>query len=302
MRHVLEVRDDRARGRHARRVLVVGDLLDLEAVALLRVSHAEVGPLDHVGDGEEGVVHLERLEDALAHELLPGLARLELDQVPGRGVHHVVVEEDGPWRFLRLHELQLGKELPPRVRRLVPDQIVAGDARAVREHVAQGYGGVQEVVVELDRRHRLAHRLIPRQLPFLDQQARGHGREKLRVRGNLVEGFRREGELLAVVAVAVPLREDQLVPDDDGDADRGDIPVLQRLTHPGVEALELCRGIAVRRLGREASRECEDEASDEESARRVARVHGSSPSRSRSLGCLILHHPVIVRSATPLSP
>jgi hypothetical protein len=270
MGHVFEIRNDGAGRGHARRVLVVGDLVDLEAVALLGVGDAEVGPLDHVGYREERVVHLERLEDALADKLLPRLARLQLDQVAGRGVHHVVVEEGRPRRLLGLHVPQLVEELLARVGRLVPDRVVPGDARAVGEHVAQRHGRVQGVVGEPDRWDGLADRLVPGQLPLLDEETRGDGSEELRVRRDLVERVRSEGELLPVVAVAVAFREDELVADDDSDADRGHVPVLERPGHPGVEVLELRRGIGVRSLGRETTGESEGEERDEQGARAIA--------------------------------
>jgi hypothetical protein len=281
MGHVFEIRNDGAGRGHARRVLVVGDLVDLEAVALLGVGDAEVGPLDHVGYREERVVHLERLEDALADKLLPRLARLQLDQVAGRGVHHVVVEEGRPRRLLGLHVPQLVEELLARVGRLVPDRVVAGDARPVGEHVAQSHGRVQGVVVELDRRDGVADGLVPGELPLFNEETRGDGREELRVRRDLVERVRGEGELLAVVAVAVALREDELVADDDAHTDGGDVPVLQGPGHPGIEVLELGGRVALGGLGlNELDRgQYEDNRCDKQ--RFPKHFHGAFPSAER---------------------
>src|SRR5262249_51346685 len=81
------------------------------------------------------------------------------------------------------------------------------------------------------------------QLAFLDEEARRDGGEEFRVGRDLVERARRERQLRAVVAVAVPLREDEPVADDDPDADSRDVPVFERLAHPPLEVLQLlCRG------------------------------------------------------------
>src|SRR5262249_33885982 len=73
--------------------------------------------------------------------------------------------------------------------------------------------------------------------------------EEFRVGRDLVERARRERQLRAVVAVAVPLREDEPVADDDPDADSRDVPVFERLAHPRVEVLQLRGRGGVRRLG-----------------------------------------------------
>src|SRR5262249_44533464 len=94
-----------------------------------------------------------------------------------------------------------------------------------------------------------APRFRPGRLPFLDEEARRDGGEEFRVGRDLVERARRERQLRAVVAVAVPLREDEPVADDDPDADSRDVPVFERLAYPRVEVLQLRGRGGVRRLG-----------------------------------------------------
>src|SRR3712207_9051823 len=56
-----------------------------------------------VRSGVNGVVHVQRCEDPFADELFPGLTGLQLDQVPGGGVHHVVVEDRKSTRLNSSH-------------------------------------------------------------------------------------------------------------------------------------------------------------------------------------------------------
>src|SRR5439155_5644655 len=143
---------------------------------------------------------------------------------------------------------------------LVPDRVVARDPGAVREHVADRDRGVQLVVVELDGRHELPHRLVPVQLALLDEQAGGDGGEELRVGGDGNRRPWRERQLLPVVPEAVAAGEDELVLHHDADPDPGHVPVLHDLLHVGVEVLELLREGRVRRTpgGRGAAGEGED--------------------------------------------
>jgi len=133
------------------------------------------------------------------------------------------------------------------------------DARAVGEHVADGHGRVQEIVVEVDPRDGLAHRFVPRQLPLFHQQARGNGGEELRVRGDLVERAGRERKLRAVIPVAVAFRENKPVADDDADTDPRDVPVLDGPGHPRVEVFELRGGFAVQGFGGETAGDAKEE-------------------------------------------
>src|SRR5207247_10471232 len=77
-----------------------------------------------------------------------------------------------------------------------------------------------------------------------------------------------EVDLLAIVAVAVTLGEDELVPDDDADADARDVVVLQRLGHPGIEVLELGRGVVLGSLRRQTGGNGEEH--EKESAHEAA--------------------------------
>src|SRR6266545_6862443 len=138
-------------------------------------------------------------------------------------------------------------------------EVMPRDARAVGEHVADGHGRVQEIVVEVDPRDGLAHRFVPRQLPLFHQQARGNGGEELRVRGDLVERAGRERKLRAVIPVAVAFRENKPVADDDADTDPRDVPVLDGPGHPRVEVFELRGGFAVQGFGGETAGDAKEE-------------------------------------------
>src|SRR5260370_374231 len=105
-------------------VLIIGNLVELEGVALFPVRNAVVGMLRHVGDREASRAHSERREDPLAHEIFPALPGLQFDNLACGRVHQVVVEKRLPHRLLGLQVLQLLKQLLPRKRRLEPDQIV----------------------------------------------------------------------------------------------------------------------------------------------------------------------------------
>ncbi len=259
VRHVLDAGDDGAARGHAVDVLVVRDLVELEGVALLGERHAGLRLLDHLGDREGRVGHLQRAEDPFPDEILPALAGLELDHVPDGGVHQVVVEEGLAQGRAGLEELGPVEQLLAREVGLVPDRIVARDAGPVGQHVAEGDRVVEQVVVERDGRDGRPDRLVPGQLAFVDQHAGGDGREQLGVRGDLMERRRGIGQLLAVVAVAVALGEDELVADDDADADPGGVPVLEDLGHVGVEVAELLDDILARGLGQEPGRREEEE-------------------------------------------
>jgi hypothetical protein len=70
-------------------------------------------------------------------ELLPGLAGLQLNQVPDGREHQVVVQERRAHGLFRLQIDQLLEELLAREVGFVPDGIVPGDSGAVGQHVAQ---------------------------------------------------------------------------------------------------------------------------------------------------------------------
>ena len=243
MRHVFDVGDHRAGRPHALLFRVVRNLVQLERVAALGEGHADVWLLQHVGNREDGALHVQGQQDLLAHELGPWLARRELDRMADAGVHHVVVKKNLARRCLRLEVFQPVEQLFRGVVRLVPDGIVARDAGAVGQHVAQRDRIVQEAVVEVDCRNGFADWLVPRQLAFFHEKSRRDGREQFRVRGDGVHRLRRNRQLLLVVAVAITLGEHELVIDDDADPDAWRVPVFQGLLHERIEARELSRDI-----------------------------------------------------------
>ena len=106
VREILDVRNDCSAGRDAVGVFVIRNVIELERVTPLRVADAVLGLFHHLGNRVAGRSHVERLEDAFADELLPRLARLELDHVADAREHQVVVEERLAYRFLRLEILQ----------------------------------------------------------------------------------------------------------------------------------------------------------------------------------------------------
>ncbi len=93
LRHIHDVRVDRASGCDTDRIAVVRDLIQLGVVAPLRIRDARFRRLEHVRDGEGRAPHAERREDAIADEVLPRRAGEQLDGVARTRVHHVVVEE-----------------------------------------------------------------------------------------------------------------------------------------------------------------------------------------------------------------
>src|SRR5882672_1184185 len=247
VRHVLDIRNYRARGSHPLGVLVVGDLVQLKRVALLPERHSVVRILHHVGDRIGGRAQVQRLEDSLPHKLLPRLSGFQFDDVPGSGEHQVVVQERFAHRLLRLEVFQLFEQLLPFEIRFEPDRIVPGHTRPVRQHVSQSNVVIELVVVELDRRDGLAHALIPTELSFLYQHPRRNRGEQFRVRSDLAQRRRSEGQLLLVVPVPIPLDENQLVIDYDAYTNPRRIPILQDLFHVGVEPLQLVRDLPVLR-------------------------------------------------------
>src|SRR5215469_7359096 len=60
---------------------------------------------------------------------------------------------------------------------------------------------------------------------------------------------------MAIVAVAVALGEDELVVDDNADANSGRVPVFQQLLHVGIEAFELFGDIELLRANREGTQQ-----------------------------------------------
>src|SRR5882724_7869862 len=64
----------------ARYVLVVRNSVKLKRIAPLGKPYAEFGTLQHVGNAVTGGVHLERIEDPLLNELLPGFSGLQFNQ------------------------------------------------------------------------------------------------------------------------------------------------------------------------------------------------------------------------------
>jgi hypothetical protein len=129
------------------------------------------------------------------------------------------------------------------------------------------------VVVEADAGNGVADGLVPGELAFADEHACGSSGEQLGVGSNLAKGVGREGQFFVVVAIAVAFGEDQLVIDNDADADAGRVPVLEGLLHPGVEALEF--GVDV--LGLRVQERAEDrgekqrEAEEPQGAKRAVR-------------------------------
>ena len=98
-------------------------------------------------------------------------------------------------------------------------------------HVAHSNRAIEIVVVELDGRDVLPDRFIPIELAVVDQHTGRDRSEQLRVRRDWLRGRWRERDLLPVVAIAVPLGEDELVFDDHAHADAGHVPVLEHLRH-----------------------------------------------------------------------
>ena len=117
------------------------------------------------------------------------------------------------------------------------------DARPMRQHVAQSDRVVQVAVVELDRWHGLLNRPVPGELSFFDQHSRRDRCEQLSVRCNCEHRLRRNGKLLLIISKPVPLREHELVADDNTHADARRIPVFQSLLHKRIKARELLRHV-----------------------------------------------------------
>src|SRR6516225_1893034 len=102
---------------------------------------------------------------------------------------------------------------------------------------------VELVVVKLNLRHRPAYRLVPCEFSFFHKRSCRYRREQFRIRRNRLHRLRRERQLLLVIAIAVALGEHQLVSDNNSYADTWRVPVLQRLLHVSVKALQLLRNI-----------------------------------------------------------
>ena len=135
VRQFINIRNDRARGSHAFRVLVIRNLIKLEGIPLLAERYAIVGLLQHVGDGVASRAHAERCENSLTHEIFPPLSGLHFNDLSRRRKHQVVIKERLAHRLLRLQVFQPLEQLFARKRRLEPDQIVPRHPCAVRKHV-----------------------------------------------------------------------------------------------------------------------------------------------------------------------
>src|SRR5215813_2262605 len=116
----------------------------------------------------------------------------------------------------------------------------------MRKHVPKSNGVVERVVVEPDRRNRLANGPLPGELAFFDQKPGSDRSEQLGVRSDRVQRVRCYRQFLFVVAVAVALGEGELVVDDDPYADADAVPVLERLFHERIKVAEFGRYIRAR--------------------------------------------------------
>jgi hypothetical protein len=210
----------------------------LHKVALLAVGQGVVlGCLGDL-DREVAAVHAQRHEDALLDERLPAHAGQALDQVPGGHVHQVLVLPDGAQVLARLQVLEPPHQLLATGRRVVPDHVVARQARAVRHQVARRDTLAGERVVELEGWQVMAHGSIPIQLALVGQDAERQGRESLGARGEREERLRRDGQVALDVARAEPLQEDHLTILDDADGQAGHLPGIDRRADKLREALQ----------------------------------------------------------------
>ena len=116
---------------------------------------------------------------------------------------------------------------------------MARDAGAMRQHVAECDCVVKRAVIKLDSGHRLANGPVPGEFSFLDQKSGRHRGKQFGVRGDRIQSVRRDRQLLLIVAIAVALREHQLVAHDNADADARRVPIFQRFLHERVKASQL---------------------------------------------------------------
>ena len=128
---------------------------------------------------------------------------------PGRHEHEVLVLPCGAELLVHFEVAQpvielAAVELPPD-----PHQIVAGQARAVREQVAGRRVGGGVLVLEPEIREIRPHRLVPGDLPVVDGIATSGGREGLAAGADGKKGVRRDLESLLDVAQAEALGEDR---------------------------------------------------------------------------------------------
>ncbi len=131
VRHIVDVRHNGSAGRDARDVFVIRNFVEFERIALLCEARAMLGLLQHIGDAVTGGMHVQRIQNPVAHELFPGLSGLQLDHITDRRIHQVVVEERGAHGLLWLQILQPVEQLLARKIGFIPDGVVPGDSGTV---------------------------------------------------------------------------------------------------------------------------------------------------------------------------
>ncbi len=182
LRHVRRARVDRSGGPHGVDILErhPRDLVLFRLLVLfLFVPVRKIGGALHVIDGERAVRHSERPEDPLANEIFP---RRPLDlagEIPGRHEHEILILELAPKTHVRLEIAKPVEELLAREGRPVPEEIVAGEPRAVADEIARRHLAARVVVVKRERRKIRPHRFVPFDETFLDEHAEYERGERL---------------------------------------------------------------------------------------------------------------------------
>ena len=201
----------------------------LHLVLLLLVGQGKVIRLLRGGDGEVAARHAQRREDALAGKVLPGQAGEMLDQHAGGHEHQVVVLEGLADILVGLQVAQASKDLLAGKRRVVPQQVVAGQAHAVGYHVARGQTLAGHRVVQLEGRQEIADGLIPIQLALVHQQAQVEGGKGFGRRANGKERVGRDGKRAFPVAQAKAFAQQGLFSPDHANGKAGHLPQSKRL-------------------------------------------------------------------------
>jgi hypothetical protein len=152
-----------------------------QRVAALAIRQRVIRRALHLGDAEVGGRHPQRIQDLPLHCLTPGAVRQTTQEVAGHHVHHVVVLPRLPEPAVRLEMAQPLEQLLGRaIDGVVPRQVMAGEAGAMRDHVAPRELQRRDVVPQLESRQVFADRLIPVEaagVRLLRQRERG---ERLR--------------------------------------------------------------------------------------------------------------------------
>ncbi len=238
--------------RTRRRVVVMVRLRERHQLA---VSHGV--RRRHVGRGHQfrrarvGMGHSERREDPLPHELLPALAGDPRDHLPRHQVEQVVVRIPAAEARCRPQVADVPDDFVAREIGSGPEHQVAraqSEPAAMHQQVADGHLVSHIGVVHLELGHVVDHPVVPTDLPLVHQHRERRRGERLGIRRNAEQRFRRHRRRLPQLANPIALRQHDAAVLHHRHRDPRDVELAPRPLHRAVH-------VVLRRGGKRAQQQ-----------------------------------------------